>query len=143
MARTSTYLNFPGTTEEAFLFYRAVFGAEFPAPILRMRDTGGCEAMPAEEAEKVMHVALPILGGHLLMGTDVPASMREGLRFGTNVSVNLEPDTREETDRLFAALAAGGAVTMPLREMFWGGYFGTLTDRFGVQWMFNCQPAGA
>jgi len=72
------------------------------------------------------------------MGTDSLESMGNSLVFGTNSSINLEPDTREETDRLFAGLSEGGKVTMPLAEMFWGGYFGGLTDRFGVQWMFNC-----
>lgn len=145
MARTSTYLNFPGTTEEAFNFYRGVFGTEFPGPIMRMGDVPCSEARPrsAAEAHKVMHVMLPILGGHVLMGTDVPESMPGRLVFGTNVSINLEPDSREETERLFAALGAGGTVEMALQEMFWGGYFGTLTDRFGVQWMFNFQPARA
>lgn len=145
MARTSTYLNFPGTTEEAFLFYRSVFGADFLGPIVRMRESqcGDAPPLPAGQAEQVMHVALPILGGHVLMGTDVPESMPGRLVFGTNVSINLEPDSREETERLFAALAAGGKVEMALQAMFWGGTFGSLTDRFGVQWMFNFQPARA
>lgn len=144
MARTSTYLNFPGTTEEAFNFYRGVFGTEFPGPIVRMREVP-CSGAPlsASEADKVMHVMLPILGGHVLMGTDVPESMPGRLVFGTNVSINLEPDSLEETERLFAALAAGGKVEMALQAMFWGGTFGSLTDRFGVQWMFNFQPARA
>jgi PhnB protein len=87
----------------------------------------------------VMHVALPILGGHILMGTDAPDSMGFTLTQGNNFYINLEPDTRAETDRLFNALAANGKVQTPLEEMFWGGYFGNLTDQFGVQWMFNCN----
>jgi PhnB protein len=141
MARTSTYLNFPGTTEEAFNFYRGVFGTEFPGPIVRMREVPcGGAPLSASEADNVM---LPILGGHVLMGTDAPESMPGRLVFGTNVSINLEPDSREETERLFAALAAGGKVEMALQAMFWGGTFGSLTDRFGVQWMFNFQPGAA
>lgn len=142
MARTSTYLNFEGTTEQAFLFYRAVFGTEFVAPIMRMGDIPPSPDMPPlPEAEKnlVMHVALPILGGHVIMGTDVLPSMREKLVVGTNVSITLVPDTRTEADRLFAALAQGGKVTMPLQVMFWGDYFGTLTDEFGVQWMVDTE----
>jgi PhnB protein len=141
MARTSTYLNFLGKTEEAFLFYKTVFKTEFAAPIARMNDVPPAPGMPElKEAEKnmVMHVELPIVGGHALMGTDALESMGHTLTFGTNVSINLEPDTRSETERLFNELGEGGNVTMPLQDMFWGAYFGTLTDRYGVQWMFNC-----
>ncbi len=87
----------------------------------------------------VMHIALPILGGHLLRGTDAPESMGFKVNFGNNIYINLEPDTRAETDKLFKALSAGGKVEMPLQEMFWGDYFGSCTDKFGVQWMFNCS----
>ena len=95
---------------------------------------------PLADADKnlVMHVALPILGGHVLMGTDAPESMGFKLNQGNNVYINLEPDTRAETERLFKRLADGGKVETPLQEMFWGAYFGSLVDRFGVQWMFNC-----
>lgn len=95
--------------------------------------------MAEEDENLVMHVALPILGGHMLMGTDAPESMGFQVIPGNNVYINLEPDTRAETDRLFNALSKGGRVEMPLQEMFWGDYFGSLTDRFGVQWMFNCS----
>jgi PhnB protein len=90
------------------------------------------------ERNMVMHVALPILGGHMLMGTDMIASMGHMLVPGNNVSLNLEPDTRAETQRLFAALSEGGKVDMPLMDMFWGSYFGSVTDKFGIHWMFNC-----
>jgi PhnB protein len=85
-----------------------------------------------------MHIELPIVGGHLLMGTDTLESMGHTLTVGDNVSINLEPDTREEAKRLFDALAVGGKVTMPLADAFWGAYFGSVTDRYGVQWMVNC-----
>ena len=85
-----------------------------------------------------MHIELPILGGHVLMGTDAPESMGFQVRFGNNVYINLEPDTRAQADKLFAALAAGGKTEMPLQDMFWGAYFGSCTDKFGVQWMVNC-----
>ncbi len=141
MARVTTYLNFAGNTEEAFLFYQSVFKTEFAGPIMRFGDgppQPGQPPMPADQAKMVMHVALPILGGHVLMGTDAPESMGFKLNQGNNVHLNLEPDTRAETDCLFAALGAGGKVESPLAEMFWGAYWGSLADRFGVQWMFNC-----
>jgi PhnB protein len=141
MARVSTYLNFPRSTEEAFNFYKSVFGTEFTGTTQRMGDVPPQEGGPAlAEADKnlVMHVELPILGGHVLMGTDAPESMGFKLAYGTNSFLNLEPDTREETKKLFDALSAGGKVGMQLQEMFWGGYFGSCTDKYGVQWMFNC-----
>ena len=85
-----------------------------------------------------MHVVLPILGGHQLMGTDAPESMGFRVTAGNNVYINLEPDTREETKRLFTALSAGGKVEQDLQEMFWGDFYGSCKDKFGVQWMFNC-----
>lgn len=141
MARVSTYLNFPRSTEEAFLFYRSIFKTDFAAPIARFKDIPANPGQPPladADRELVMHVALPILGGHVLMGTDAPESMGFTVTRGNNVYINLEPDTRGEADRLFNALAEGGKVEMPLQDMFWGAYFGSLVDRFGVQWMFNC-----
>lgn len=141
MAKVSTYLNFPGNTEEAFLFYKSVFKSEFAGPLMRFGDGPPCPGQPplsAEQGKMVMHVALPILGGHVIMGTDSPESMGFKLNVGNNVYINLEPDTRAETDRLFAALGQGGKVEMQLQDMFWGAYWGTLTDRFGIRWMFNC-----
>ncbi len=142
MARVSTYLNFPRSTEEAFLFYKSVFRSEFSTPIARFRDMPSDPGQPPlAEADRnlVMHVELPILGGHVLMGTDSPPSMGFTVAPGNNVYINLEPDTRAETDRLFKALSEGGKIEMLLKEMFWGGYFGTLTDKFGVRWMCNCR----
>jgi PhnB protein len=142
MARVSTYLNFPRSTEQAFLFYKSVFGTDFTGPIHRFGEVPPSpEQPPLPEADRnlVMHVELPILAGHVLMGTDAPESMGFSLVQGNNAYINLEPDTRAETDRLFGALSAGGKVEMPLQDMFWGGYFGSLTDRYGVHWMFNCQ----
>jgi PhnB protein len=142
MARVSTYLNFPRSTEEAFRFYSAVFQSELSGPIARFGEVPPSPDMPpVADADKtlVMHVELPILAGHVLMGTDAPESMGFRLTPGNNVYVNLEPDTRAETDRLFNALAEGGKVEMALAEMFWGGYYGSLEDRFGIRWMFNCM----
>jgi PhnB protein len=141
MASVSTYLNFERSTEAAFMFYKSVFGDDFSTPIMRFRDVPSLpDQPPMLEADKdlVMHVALPILGGHLLMGTDAPESMGFKLVAGNNVYINLEPDNRIDTDRLFRALGQGGTIEMPLQEMFWGDYFGSLTDQFGIKWMFNC-----
>jgi PhnB protein len=142
MARTSTYLNFPGNTEEAFNFYKSVFGGEFGNNgIARFADIPPMEGMsPMDEADKnlVMHIELTITGGHVLMATDAPASMGFTVNFGNNVYINLEPDTKEETKRLFDALSAGGKVTQDLQDMFWGAYYGSCTDQFGVNWMVNC-----
>lgn len=142
MARVSTYLNFPRCTETAFLFYKSVFGTEFDGPIMRFGDIPAGPGQPplAEEDQKlVMHVSLPILGEHRLMGTDAPETMGFKMLMGNNIYINLEPDTRAETLHLFQALAEGGKVESPLQDMFWGGYFGSLVDRFGVMWMFNCS----
>jgi PhnB protein len=142
MARVSTYLNFNRNTEEAFLHYKSVFKTDFEGPLVRMGDGPGCaDQPPMADADKklIMHIALPILGGHVLMGTDATESMGFVLNQGNNVYLNLEPDTRAETDRLFAALGAGGKVEQALQEMFWGAYWGCLTDRFGIRWMFNCM----
>lgn len=142
MASVSTYLNFNGTTEQAFLFYRAVFGGSFNGPIHRMGEAPAMPGQPAlSGADKnlVMHVELPILGGHVLMGTDAPESMGFTVTAGNNIHINLQPDTRAENARLFNALAEGGKVEMPLQDMFWGAQFGHLADRFGVRWMFNCE----
>jgi len=141
MASVSTYLNFPRNTEEAFNFYKSVFQTEFDAPIMRMGDVPAQEGAPElseEDKNLVMHVSLSILGGHQLMGTDAPESMGFNVTFGSNIYINLQPDTREETERLFRALREGGKVEMELQDMFWGDYFGSLVDKFGVQWMFAC-----
>jgi len=142
MASTSIYLNFSRNTEEAFNFYRSVFKTEFSWPISRMGDAPSTPGQPPlSDADKqlVMHVALPLMGGVELMGTDAPETMGFKLNMGNNIYINLQPDTRAEADRLFNALAEGGKVDMPLTDMFWGAYFGSLTDKFGVQWMINCE----
>ena len=142
MARVSTYLNFSGDTETAFNFYRSVFGGDFSGPIHRFGDIPPAPDQPLmTEADKqlVMHIELPILAGHVLMGTDAPESMGFSVVHGNSMHINLEPDTRVETDRLFAALSVGATIEIPLQVMFWGDYFGTLTDRFGIRWMFNCS----
>jgi PhnB protein len=143
MARVSTYLNFSRNTEEVFNFYRSVFGGEFEGGgIRRFKDIPPAEGMPPmaeKDINLVMHVELKICGGHHLMGTDAPESMGFILNSGNNVHISLEPDSKAETSRLFNALSAGGIVTMDLQDMFWGAYYGSCTDKFGVQWMFNFE----
>jgi PhnB protein len=141
MSRVSTYIAFNGRTEEAFNFYRSVFGGDFIGPINRFADVPCQPGQPAiSEAHKnlVMHMELPILAGHVLMGTDGPAVMGFKMPDRSNVHINLEPDTRAEVDALFAALSQGGEVETTPREMFWGGYFGSLTDKVNIQWLLNC-----
>jgi PhnB protein len=142
MAQVGTYLNFPRNTEEAFNFYKSVFGGEFGrGGIARFKDIPATDGMPPvaeEDLNLVMHVELPILGGHLLMGTDAPESMGFKVNFGNNIYINLEPDTKAETKRLFEALATGGVISKDLQDMFWGSYYGSCTDKFGINWMFNC-----
>ncbi len=141
MTRVSTYLNFMGQTEEAFQFYRSVFGTDFLMPISRMGDMAadpGAPALPDAEKDLVMHVELPILGGHVLMGTDMLESQGHQLRTGNNMTINLELEDRAETERLFGELSEGGSDCFGLQDMPWGAYWGTCADRFGVRWMFNC-----
>lgn len=143
------YLNFNGNAEEVFNFYRSIFGGEF-ATLMRFKDIpadvpmDGCTDMEGkeqaqDESEKIMHIALPI-GGNILMASDVPSHM-EQVTAGTNTSLSVSVESKKEADRVFAALSAGGTVTMPIDNMFWGDYFGMLTDKFGIQWMvsFNAQ----
>jgi uncharacterized glyoxalase superfamily protein PhnB/uncharacterized protein YndB with AHSA1/START domain len=141
MARVTTYLNFPGTTEDAFKHYQAIFNGEFTGVGLRrFGDIKMPEGMPAlSDTEKrlIIHAELTIIAGHVLMATDSPESMGFKVEKGNNMHVNIEPESKEETKRLFDALSAGGDITMPLQDMFWGAYFGTCTDKFGINWMFN------
>ncbi|GAO41651.1 VOC family protein [Flavihumibacter petaseus] len=143
MASVSTYLNFARNTEDAFNYYKSVFGGEFFGNgFMRFKDippAPGAPPLADGDKDLIMHVELRILNSHSLMGTDAPESMGFKVNFGNNQYINLQPDTRAETDKLFAALSSGGEVTMPLQEMFWGDYFGSCTDQFGVQWMFNCN----
>jgi len=144
VSRVSTYLNFPGTAEEAFTFYASVFGTECSVPLQRFGDMPsgpGAPELPEDERSKVLHVELPILAGHVIMATDMLESMDQQVRVGNNVTLNLEPDTRAEAERLYSALAEGGADGTGLNHMPWGSYWGTCLDRFGVRWMFNVTDA--
>ena len=134
-----------GNAEEAFEFYRSVFGTEYLGPVQRMGDRPFDPDGPAlTDAEKqmVLHVELPILGGHVLVATDMVGSMGHELRIGNNTTINLEPDTRDKTQRLYDALSEGATDCAPLADMFWGATWGTCLDRFGVRWMFNFRTRG-
>lgn len=136
MAALNPYLNFPGNTEEAFNFYKSIFGGEFTS-LQRFKDTPEADRVPEHEKDKIMHVALPIGKGNVLMGTDALESMGHKLTIGNNFHLNISPGTKEEAERLFNELSDGGKVEVPLQDMFWGSYFGMVKDRFGVQWMVN------
>ena len=136
------YLNFNGNTEEAFNFYKSVFGGDF-AVVMRFGDNPQCDQMTEDDKKRIMHIALPIDGGGMLMATDALESMGQKLNVGNNFYISLSPKTREDADRIFSGLSNGGKVEMPMSEMFWG-YFGSFADKFGVQWMLNVgneQPA--
>lgn len=142
-ARVCTYLNFDGKTEEAFLFYKSVFKTEFLGKgIQRFGDIAveiGHPPVANEIKKMVLHVELPITGNHILMGTDAPKEMGFTLTKGNNMHICIEPETREEADRLFNELSAGGNITMPMEDMFFGAYFGEFSDKYGINWMINFQ----
>lgn len=129
-------LNFMGNTEEAFNFYKSVFGGEF-LTLSRFKDQAETANVPENEKNMIMHVALPISNDVILMGTDTLESMGQQLNKGNNVSLAINTTSLEETEKLFNGLSAGGKVTMPLEKTFWGAYFGMFTDKFGIQWMVN------
>ncbi|HEY0669151.1 MAG TPA: SRPBCC domain-containing protein [Sphingobacteriaceae bacterium] len=141
-ARVSTYLNFPGNTEEAFNFYRSVFKTDFINGLQRFGELPADPEQPAianNVKQMVLHVELPISGGHILMGSDAPKEMGFSVLSGNNMHINLEPDSKKEADRIFNELSAGGTVEMPIQDMFWGAYYGSFTDKFGINWMINYQ----
>jgi PhnB protein len=140
MSKVSIYLNFQGNTEEAFNFYKSIFRTEFAGPVSRMSDIPPSPEMPPppdNEKNAIMHMALPILGGTLLQGTDMLESMGHKLKIGNNTTICLEPDSKEETDRLFNGLSAGGSEMQKPQQMFWGAYWGVCLDKYGIRWMFN------
>lgn len=137
MKSLQPYLNFPGNTEEAFNFYRSVFGGDFRG-VYRFRDfaDSGME-VPESDLEKIAHIALPIGASGLLMGTDTLESLGQTLTPGNNHYIYIELESPEEGERLFPALAEGGSVEMPLGKTEWSELYGICTDRFGIQWMLD------
>jgi PhnB protein len=138
MASINTYLNFAGNTEEAFNFYKSVFGGEFLL-LQRFSDTPFADQMPEADRSKIMHVSLPIGSTAILMATDALESMGQTLVFGNNSYISVGPDSIEHADKLFNGLSAGGQIEMALEKTFWGAYYGSFTDKFGVRWMINYQ----
>ena len=138
MTTINPYLNFNGNTEEAFNFYKSIFGGEFAA-VMRFGETPGCDEMPIAEGDKdkIMHIALPIGDDNVLMATDGLKSMGQNFSFGDNFSISVSTNSREEAEKLFSGLATGGNIEMPLGDTFWGAYFGMLKDKFGIQWMVS------
>lgn len=136
MPKLNPYLNFDGTAEEAFRFYQSVFGGEFVGGVMKMGNVPGMENLSDDEKNRVMHIALPI-GGDLLMASDIIPSMGQNLSQGNGNYISVFPESREEADRIFNALSAGGEVEMPMEDQFWGDYFGSFKDKFGVYWMIN------
>jgi PhnB protein len=136
MATLNPYLNFNGNTEEAFNFYKTVFGGEFIF-LQRFRDTPESAKLPAGDQDKIMHVALPIGPANILMATDALESMGHKLVAGNNFYLSLDPESEEEATRLFHDLSDGGVVTVPLEKASWGAFFGMVTDQFGIHWMVN------
>ena len=133
------YLNFNGTCEEAFNFYKSVFGGDF-AHVSKFSEMPPNPEWPIsdEDKNKIMHVSLPI-GPNILMGSDTLSMMQDKMVQGTNFQVSINTETTEEADRVFNALSEGGHVTMPMNKTFWNAYFGSFTDKFGISWMVNCQ----
>jgi PhnB protein len=132
------YLNFAGNTEEAFNFYKSVFGGEFTM-LQRFKDTPDADKLPPGVENMIMHVSLPIGKDNILMGTDAPEQMGFSLTIGNNFYICIGPDNKEEATRLFNGLSAGGKIEMSLQDMFWGAYYGSLIDKFGIKWMVNYQ----
>ncbi|WP_419870559.1 VOC family protein [Chryseobacterium sp. CT-SW4] len=136
MTKLNPYLNFDGQAEEAFTFYKSVFGGEFLGEIYRMGNAPGTENLSEEEKNRVMHIALPV-GNDLLMASDIVSSFGQSLTVGNNNYVSIFPESREEAERIFNGLSAGGDIEMPLEDQFWGDYFGSFKDKYGTHWMIN------
>ena len=137
MPLINPYINFNGKAEEAFTFYKSVFGGEF-AQVMRFKDMPGSPTA-SHEAEKIMHIALPI-GGNILMGNDVPESMGRVNEEENRSKISISAESREEADHLFNGLSAGGSVEFPIGDSPWGSYFGMFRDKYGIEWMVDFDP---
>lgn len=136
MATVNSYLNFNGNTEEAFNFYKSVFGGEFTV-LQRFKDNPDGDKMSAADLEKIMHISLQIGHGSVLMATDALESMGHKFVPGNNFHLAVMAESEEEANKLFNGLSAGGKITVPLQKSSWGALFGMFTDKFGIQWMIN------
>jgi PhnB protein len=139
MAIVNPYLNFNGNTEEAFNFYRSVFGGEFSG-LMRFKDAPVGDKMSPEDQQKIMHIALPVGNGVVLMATDFVESMGQVIKPGNNFSMCINATSDEEAQRFFNGLSVGGNIETPYKKEFWGAYFGMFTDKFGMRWMINFDP---
>ena len=142
MTTVNVYLTFNGNCLEAFNFYKSVFGGEFPyiGYYKDMPSEGGKPLAP-EDADKIMHVSLPISQETMLMGSDTGGEWAASFAQGNNFSLSISTDSKESADRLFDGLSAGGQVTMPMNKTFWGDYFGMFSDQFGINWMISFNEA--
>lgn len=140
MKSINPYLNFQGNTEDAFNFYRSIFGGDFQGGIFRFKDTEMGGNLSDAEQQMVMHIGLPIGNQNFLMATDALDSMGQKVIFGNNFYISIDAESKEEADKLFARLSEGGKVEMPMADQFWGDYFGSLKDKFGIQWMVIYSP---
>lgn len=136
MASVNAYINFDGNTDKAFDFYKSVFGGQFQAR-MTFGEAPGMD-VPPEQKNRIMHVALPIGKDTILMGSDWSPQFGPMVR-GNSFSLSVNADKQDEADRIFKALSDGGKVNMPIGMAFWGAYFGMLTDKFGINWMVNCE----
>jgi PhnB protein len=137
MAKINPHIHFNGNTEEAFLFYRSVFGGDF-SRIVRFRDmTDAGFAIPEKEMNKIMHISLPIGEGDMLMGSDVPDILGVVSENENRSKITISAETKEEADTLFYGLSAGGTVEMPITDSPWGSYFGAFRDKYGIEWMID------
>lgn len=140
MKSINPYLNFPGNTEEAFNFYRKIFGGDFVGGINRFNDIPDGGKLSAEDQKKVMHIGLQMGKGNYLMATDALESMGQKVNFGNNFYIAIDAESKKEADKLFKGLSEGGKVEMPMADQFWGDYFGSLADKFDVRWMVIYSP---
>jgi PhnB protein len=139
MPQINPHINFNGNAEEAFTFYKSVFGGEF-AKIMRLKDLDiPGYTVPESEANKIMHIALPI-GNNLLMGNDVPASLGTTNENENRSKISISAVSKEEADALFHGLSAGGTIEMPMEDSPWGSYFGMFRDKYGIEWMIDFDP---
>lgn len=136
MAQVNPYLVFNGTCEEAFNFYKSVFGGEF-THIGKFKDMPSETPLSEEVGNLVMHVSFPISAETILMGSDTNEAFGQSAIAGTNVSISINTESEEEAIKLYNGLCAGGKATMPLEKTFWGAFFGMFTDKFGIHWMVN------
>jgi PhnB protein len=137
MPQINPYIHFNGNAEEAFNFYKSVFGGEF-AMISRFKDLNNPEQpFPEHEFNKIMHIALPIGGHNVLMGSDIPEFMGKVNENENRSKISISASGKEEADRLFHGLSAGGSVEMPIGDSPWGSYFGMFRDKYGIEWMID------